>query len=278
MAASYLREKCGFHLAFQGNRPKWSLRWRVGASENEWLHVAKKQTSTSNSWETWRRNLCYWSWRLQQLQITKENKDVCLEITEDIQKIHKSGDLEIQQHGKTQNSNVIMNWGESETIAILRSSDSRGRHPQRAPPWIGHAIRNVCEWTHCIWMAGLCWGARFISSNKNAPNRAPPSPPGGRGLESSWRIACAREWVDGLCVLGCARDWVCASPSKNACRDGEGEIKHKCNTWREAKLMFKASGATFRLRNEADPPWKRRWTWEKMFWFLVMLVLIDTGR
>lgn len=37
------RKMCGFHLAFQGNRPKWSLRWRVGASESEWLHVAKQQ-------------------------------------------------------------------------------------------------------------------------------------------------------------------------------------------------------------------------------------------
>lgn len=59
------RKMCGFHLAFQGNRPKWSLRWRVGASENEWLHVAKKQTSTSNSWETCWRNFCYRSCRLQ---------------------------------------------------------------------------------------------------------------------------------------------------------------------------------------------------------------------
>lgn len=180
-------------------------------------------------------------------------------------KINKSRDLEIQQHVKMQNSNVIMNWGESETIAILRSSDSRGRHPQRAPPWIGHAIRNVCEWTHCIWMAGLCWGARFISSNKNAPNRAPPSPPGGRGLESSWRIACAREWVDGLCVLGCARDWVCASPSKNACRDGEEKKKHKCNTWREAKLMLKASGATFCLWTRLILPEKEDERGEKCF-------------
>lgn len=148
---------------------------------------------------------------------------------------------------KRRTQNVIVNWGESETIAILRSSDSRGRHPRRAPPWIGHAIRHVCEWTHWKWMAGLCWGARFISSDKNAPTRAPPSPPGGRGLESSWRIACAGEWVDELCVHGCARDWLCASPSKNACRDG-GKKKHKCNTWREAKLMqAKASGTKFCL-------------------------------
>lgn len=81
------RKMCGFHLAFQGNRPKWSLRWRVGASENEWLHVAKKkQTSTSNSWETCRRNFCYWSCRLQKTTWNYKGKCRCLpEITEDIQ-------------------------------------------------------------------------------------------------------------------------------------------------------------------------------------------------
>lgn len=264
MAASYLREKCGFHLAFQGNQPKWGLRWRVGASENEWLHVAKKQTSTSNSWETRRRNLL--------LELTPSENNFKFQRKTKMSawrsprtsKINKSRDLEIQQHVKMQNSNVIMNWGESETIAILRSSDSRGRHPQRAPPWIGHAIRNVCEWTHCIWMAGLCWGARFISSNKNAPNRAPPSPPGGRGLESSWRIACAREWVDGLCVLGCARDWVCASPSKNACRDGE-EKKTQVQHLKRSKINVWGFWSDVLPLNEADPPWKRRWTWERCF-------------
>lgn len=49
---------------------------------------------------------------------------------------------------------------------------------------------------------------------RNAPNRAPSSPPGGRGQESGWRIACAREWMDELCVClaacvtGSMQDWV----------------------------------------------------------------------
>lgn len=67
----------------------------------------------------------------------------------------------------------------------------------------------------------------------------------GPGVQLAYRM-CARVggWV--VCAWLCARDWVCASPSKNACRDGEGK-KNKCNTWREAKLMLKASGATFCL-------------------------------
>lgn len=56
---------------------------------------------------------------------------------------------------------------------------------------------------------------------QNAPNRAPSSPPGGRGQESGWRIACAREWMDELCVLGCVRDWESARLGQNAC-EGRG--------------------------------------------------------
>lgn len=187
--------------------------------------------------------------------------------------------LQYSNTTKRRTQNVIMNWGESQPIAILRSSDSRGRHPRRAPPWIGHAIRHVCEWTHWKWMVGLCRGARFISSNKNAPNRATPSPPGGRGLESSWRIACAGEWVDELCVLGCARDWVCASPSKSACRDGgkknTSATPEEKQNWCKRRLLwwsfaFEWGGSSLKKKMNMGEIF--------LFWIIVKLVLIDTGR
>lgn len=211
MAASYLREKCVdfiWHSRGTGPNEVWDGEW-VRVRVNGYM-LQKQQTSTSNSWETRRRNLCYWSCRLQKttLKITKENKDVC-QGPPRTSKIYKSRDLAIQQHDKMQNSNVIMNWGESEPIAVLRSSDSRGRHPRRAPPWIGHAIRHVCEWTHWKRTAGLCRGARFISSNKKRPQQGATLSPwwAGPGVQLACGM-CGRVggWV--VCVLGCARDWV----------------------------------------------------------------------
>lgn len=114
---------------------------------------------------------------------------------------------------------IIMNWDEPQTITILRSSDYRGRHPQCAPPPNSHAIRHVCEWTHCVWMSGLNAEEPGSSPPIRCPNRAPSSPPGGRGQESgcACRI-CAREWTDELSVLGCVRDWEFARLGENACK------------------------------------------------------------
>lgn len=81
----------------------------MGASENEWLHVAKK----ANIYIEQLRHADITSvigavaFR-KQLQITKENTDVC-QGSPRTSKINKSRDLETQQHDKTQNSNVIMN-------------------------------------------------------------------------------------------------------------------------------------------------------------------------
>lgn len=105
----------------------------------------------------------------------------------------------------------------------------------------------------------------------SAPNRAPSSPPDGRGQESGWRIACAREWMDELCVLGCVRDWEYASLGWNACRDGGGK-KREYNIWREAKfrnatmMLAKVSGKKCCLwkRGWSSNPWKEELrTWEK---------------
>lgn len=83
------RKMCGFHLAFQGNQPKWRLRWRVGASENEWLHVAKKAKHLHRMrWETCRHNFCVIGAVAfgKLLQTTTKKLDVCPGRTKDIQK------------------------------------------------------------------------------------------------------------------------------------------------------------------------------------------------
>lgn len=195
-------------------------------------------------------------------------------------KINKSWNTTTRQ---MQNSNVIMNWGESETVAILRSSDSRGRHPRRAPPWIGHAIRHVCEWTHCKWMAGLCWGARFISSNKNAPTGRHLLPLVG-GAWSPAGVSHVREsgWMSCVClavrVTGCVRVQV-RTHAETAGRRRKKKKQHKCNTWREAKLTLKASGTKFCLWTRLILPEKEDERGKMfLFWIIVKLVLIDTGR
>lgn len=111
-----------------------------------------------------------------------------------------------QQNAETKKINYELRW--PWTITILRSSDQRGRHPRRAPPWIGHAIRHVCEWTHCIWMAGLkSRGARFISSNDTPPKKAPSSARGGRGRESG-RAYRMCERMGGWVMYAWLRAWL----------------------------------------------------------------------
>lgn len=60
------------------------------------------------------------------------------------------------------------------------------------------------------------WGARFISSQRDAPHAGAVLSPwwAGPGVR-------LREWTDESCVLGCVRDWECARLGENACRDEE---------------------------------------------------------
>lgn len=67
MAASYLRGKCVdfiWHSRGTGPNEVWDGEW-VRVRMNGYMLQKKKQTSTSNSWQTCRRNYCYWSCRLQ---------------------------------------------------------------------------------------------------------------------------------------------------------------------------------------------------------------------
>lgn len=76
-------------------------------------------------------------------------------------------------------------------------------------------------------MSGLSAEEPGSSPPTRSPDGAPSSPPEGEARSPAARVACAREWTDELCVLGCVRDWECARLSENACRDGEKiQIQH----------------------------------------------------
>lgn len=57
-------------------------------------------------------------------------------------------------------------------------------------------------------------------TKKTPPTGHHPLPLVGGARSPAARVACAREWTDELCVLGCVRDWEYARLGENACRDG----------------------------------------------------------
>lgn len=56
---------------------------------------------------------------------------------------------------------------------------------------------------------------------RDVPMGHHPLPLVGEARSPAARVACAREWTDELCVLGCVRDWEYARLGENACRDGK---------------------------------------------------------
>ena len=74
-----------------------------------------------------------------------------------------------------------------------------------------------------------------------------PLPLVGGARSPAARVACAREWTDELCVLGCVRDWeVCETGWERMQR----REKNTNNIWRETKLRNEASKG---FRNEILP-------------------------
>lgn len=141
----------------------------------------------------------------------------------------KSRDLEIFHTTKCRseyNFNYELRWTTNHhNPAVLRL--------ERAPPLMCPSP-NRPRYQTCVWMDPLCmnvwtqcWGARFISSNETPTTGHHPLPLVGGARSPAARVACAREWTDELCVLGCVRDWEYARLGENACREGEKiQIQH----------------------------------------------------
>lgn len=70
-------------------------------------------------------------------------------------------------------------------------------------------------------MAGLSAEEPGSSPPTTRPRkRRHPLPAAGGAGSPAERIACAREWVDELCMLGCVRDWQCVRLAENSSGDG----------------------------------------------------------
>lgn len=108
-----------------------------------------------------------------------------------------------------------MNITDSELRWTTNHHNSAVLRLERAPPSMCPSP-NRPRYQTCVWMDPLCmnvwtqcWGARFISSNETPRLGHHPLPLVGGARSPAARVACAREWTDDLCVLGCVRDWEC---------------------------------------------------------------------
>lgn len=195
--AAYWKEMYGFHLAFPRNRPKWSLRWRVGANENEWLHVAKKQNiyiecierhadTTSVIGAAVTGNLLQMKWKTP----TWENCEHSLI------EIKSSWNISVQENGTMK----MTHWDEPWTIhnsAVLRLKRALMCPFPNRPRY-----RHVCEWTHCVRMSGLDEEPGSSPPTK-CSQRAKSSPRGDQAKSPAAQDACASMdgWV--VCLAAC---------------------------------------------------------------------------
>jgi len=129
---------------------------------------------------------------------------------------------------------------------------------------------------------------------RDAPMGHHPLPLVGEARSPAARVACAREWTDELCVLGCVRDWEYARLGENACRDGKKiPIQHlkrnkieKCNNevrkgFRKEILPLKERLILKSLNGRALDMGKKKIVIARiifLFSIIVKLVLIDTGQ
>lgn len=195
-------------------------------------HTQKKLNIYIEWVERRRSNFCYRSCRLWKNKKTTSNKNSMSAMGKP-RTFKKTTNQEILEENAE--TNTIINWGEPQTITILRSSNVRGRHPPC--PSLNRPRYQTCEWTHCVWMSGLSAEEPGSSPPDETPpwlgtvpllhHHHPSNPPVGGARSPAERVACAREWTDELCVLGCVRDWECAVLGENACRDWEVGKKGK---------------------------------------------------
>lgn len=205
---------CGFHLAFQGNQPKWSLRWRVGASENEWLHVAKKSKNIYIECVERHADITSVIGAVvfgKLLQMTTK-KTMSARGEPRTSKNKKSRDLNTTKCSNEYNFNYELRWTTNHhNSAVLRL--------ERVPPSMCPSP-NRPRYQTCVWMDPLCmnvwtqcWGARFISSNETPQQGAILSPwwagPGVRlrvsHVRENGRMSCV---CLAACVTGSMQDWV----------------------------------------------------------------------
>jgi len=231
MAASYLREKCvDFIWHSRGNQPKWSLRWRVGASENEWLHVAKKQNIYIECVERHAditsvllelsSSENYFKWQQKTRCLPGENQGHQKIRNQEILKYYNTTKCSHEN-----NFNYELRWTTNHhNSAVLRL--------QRAPPSTCPSP-NRPRYQTCVWMDPLCmndwtqcWGARFISSNAKPSTGHHPLPLVGGARSPAARVAYVREngrmsWVClAACVTGSMQGWV-----RTHARDGKIKIQ-----------------------------------------------------
>lgn len=171
--------------------------------------------------------------------------------------------------------------------AVLRPE--RAPPTRSAPPWIGHAIRHVCEWTHRIWMAGLSAEEPGSSPPTTRPlpasprKKAPSAARGGRepGVRQKKKcVSHVREsgwmsWVClGACVTGSVWGWVRTRAETE--RRSKQHKKEKLNILTRNKFCEaqwrwrRVSGIEILPLKEADPHFpeedeeeKKKWTWNR---------------
>lgn len=197
--------------------------------EWEWVATCCKKAKHLHQmrWETCRHNFCViGAVAFGKLLQTTKKLDVCPGRTKDIQKIRNQEIL--KYYNKQQNAEMKYNFN-YELRWTTNHHNSAVLRLERAPP-SKCPSPNRPRYQTCVWMDPFvyeCLDSVLRSQvhllQRNAPNRAPSSPPWlGEARSPAARVACcARVWTDELCVLGCVRDWEYASLGENACRDGK---------------------------------------------------------
>lgn len=206
----------------RGDRPKWSLRWRVDASENEWLHVAK---TAKHLHRTVERHADITSALLERSSSAKGGQKTTKMSDWDHQGHPKNSDSERSWEKKTTNTNTTKKcrnkedqlWTEVTTNhynpAVLRPE--RAPPTRRAPPWIGHAIRHVCvngpieyEWLDSVQRSQVHLLRRHApaSHRKKAPSSARGGREPGVRLEKTKKcVSHVRQsgWMSCVCLGAC---------------------------------------------------------------------------
>lgn len=219
MAASYLREKCvDFIWHSRGTSPNevWDGEW-VRVRMSGYMLQKKAKHLHQMCWETCRHNFCV---------IGAVVFGILLQMTTKKNLMFAWGDP------KTSKSNKSHKWIERYNYQLRWTSN----HHKSAVHRLERAPSSTCPSNQSATLSDMCVNGPIVYEwldsvqrsqvhllQQDAPIGAPPSPPGGWGRSPAARVACAREWTDELCVLGCVRDWENARLGENACRDGEKE-------------------------------------------------------